>query len=311
VTELEPQFLEVVSTSAAELRQAFMPFQAGVMDSGDLKVTAGGGTREISVAAGVGFVAGSATDQGLYRIRNDAAKSSLAFDTPGLVANSSGNPRLDQIIARILDHTFDGSGLRKWRLEYATGTPNAATTIDTRTGAVSDVSLGSNWCRLADVIVPNGATTILAANVRDRRPWARGAWNYIERTAGNYTTTSATNSLIDSTNLQPRIECSGLPLTMELFAKVSHSVAAAAVGFTPFMDGAAIGTVTDARPVHIAAAGGSAIVAAVWNLTPSKGSHTFGWAWFTSGATATLSANTLQPLQMRVMEHFRQNANNT
>lgn len=328
MTELEPQFLEVVSTSAAELRQAFMPFQAGVMDSGDLKVTAAGGTREVSVAAGVAFVKGSATDQGNYRIRNDAAKSSLAFDTPGLPANASGNPRLDQIIARILDHVFDGSGLRRWRLEYAQGTPNAATTLDTRTGAVSDVSLGSNWLRLADVLVPNGATTISVGNIRDRRLWARGGFRTIVRTAGDYTINSGTFVEVDATNLKPRLECSGLPVKMTLQAILFNGTGAAGSGIPgtiallPLMDGlAALGTAVvggaiganNLNPERVTMGDGFSVMPSLSAVvTPAAGSHLFSWAWTRDvAATMSMRASTSQPLVLTVEEVFRQNADNT
>jgi hypothetical protein len=176
LTALEPQFLEAPAViSGQELRTAFSALQPGVMDTNDLKVTAGAGTREISVAAGTGFVRGSnIADQGLYRIRNDGVISSLAFELGGITANGTAFPRIDQIIARVYDQSHDGSGLRKWRPEIITGVATTGATLDNRSGSILDAAIGNNWVRLADALVPAGATTILTANIRDRRPRAKG-----------------------------------------------------------------------------------------------------------------------------------------
>ena len=208
MAELEPQFLEVVSTDARELRTAFMGKQAGVWDAGDLAVGPGTGLA-IEVAAGVGFVQGtSVTDQGLYRIRNDATKSSAAFSGGGIPANNSGQPRIDQVIARVRDHTHDSSGLRDWTLFVAVGVGTSGATLDNRSGAISNAALGNNWLRLADVLVPAGATSILSANIRDRRLRARGAHAFTQRTGS----TAAVALTYGGAGIGARIECSGVPL---------------------------------------------------------------------------------------------------
>lgn len=318
MTELEPQFLEVVSTSALELRSALTPLQAGVVGATELKVSAGSGLS-VDVALGIGFVRGSnVTDQGLYRVRNDATKNSASFDVSGIPANSSGFPRIDQVIARILDHTHDNSGLRKWRLEYVAGTGTSGATLDNRTGAVSDVGLGNNWLRLADALIPNGAVSVLAANIRDRRPWARGALNSITRNANaaagsNYSTTSGALVAMDATNLNPRIECSGNPLRVEFHFMYSSSSAASYGFLQPRMDGNVFdgGALSGLLWVASVAAGHDGPMMQ-WLTTPAAGSHLFAPYFATEAAkTFTVYAAAATPFQMVVEELVRQNANNT
>lgn len=311
MTEIEPQFLEVVSTSAQELRSTFSIFQPGVFAAGDLKVTAGSGLT-VDVASGIGFVRGSnITDQGNYRVRNDATKNSSAFDVAGIPSNSSGFPRIDQVIARLLDQTHDSSGLRKWRLEYVAGTGTSGATLDNRTGAVSDVGLGNNWLRLADALIPSGAVSVLAANIRDRRSFARGAKRKINRTAGDYALSSATLAAIDSTNLSPRIECMGLPMAVGMYVQTEHS-AAVLSRFVPRVDGvvpAELGTGGEwAWDPGANRLSGTSII---WEFTPTVGSHLISLAYRTGAATLTMRANATNALQMTLREFVSQDAENT
>lgn len=140
--ELEPQFLEVVSTSAQEVRTTYMGLQAGVWDA--------------------------KRPQG--RGRDWPHSRCRSFDLGGIPSNASGHPRIDQVIGRVLDQSHDGSGLRKWRLEYVAGVGTSGATIDNRNGAITDVALGNNWLRLADVRQQRGHRP-----ERDQGPPALGA----------------------------------------------------------------------------------------------------------------------------------------
>src|SRR5262245_5660091 len=88
----------------------------------------------VQVAAGEALVQGDAltTNQGLYYCKLDAVQTGLT------VPNSDPtNPRLDQAVLEVLDHTHDGSGLYLARLRVVAGTPNASATIDNRLGAAA------------------------------------------------------------------------------------------------------------------------------------------------------------------------------
>lgn len=318
MAELEPQFLEVVSTDARELRTTYDNRQPGVMGAGDLKVTAGTG-RTVDVAAGVGFVQGTnIAQQQLYRVYNDVAKNSGAFTLGGIPANSSGLDRIDQVIARVMDQSHDSSGLRLWRLEYIAGVGTAAATLDNRNGAISNVALGNNWLRLADVLVPTGASTILAANIRDRRSWARGAYERVVRNAnaaaGNdYTTSSATLVDLDATNLARRFELTGVPVRARLSGRWQHSVGGQAIGVAFNDNGAGLDGATGRlfNSYSAVAAGDAGHLNLSWDWIPAPGSHLIKPQWLTSGATATIMAQATQPLIFTVEEIVRQNASNT
>ena len=171
MSELDALYLSYPSQiDALELRAAFeTPLGEGVAGYEDLRVTPGSGIG-VSVAAGEGYVRGDHVPrQGLYKIVNDAAKASSAFELGGLGAAHASNPRLDQIIAQVRDHEADGSGLRKWRLEALAGTATAGASLDNRDGAAP---LPSSAMLLADVLVPAAASSLSASDIRDRRPFS-------------------------------------------------------------------------------------------------------------------------------------------
>jgi hypothetical protein len=84
-----------------------------------------------------------------------------------------------------------------------TGTATGGATLDNRTGAAalpaSAILLATCWSA-TDTAISN-------SEIRDRRPWARGANVRIvqsERRGGHdYTTRARTSPLIDATNLNP------------------------------------------------------------------------------------------------------------
>lgn len=322
MTALEPAYLEApAQISGQELRTAFEGLQEGVVGAGDLKVTAGGGTREVIVAAGVALVQGDAVpDQGLYRARNDANVSSNtatagAFEAGGIPAADATNPRVDQVVWRVYDASHDGSGQRKARPEVVAGTAAAGATLDNRNGAAA---LPAGAVRLADVLVPAGATTISAGNVRDRRPWARGAYRRIVRNAnaaaGSDYTRSANANLgeIDPTNLKPRLELSGVPLRVGLYGRITQTSALGTQQYAPWVDGAGpdgmtatAGVFTQDVPLNE-----QQWVGFVYELVPAAGSRQVSWAWRATAGVQTLFARADIPVVMAVGEIVRQNASN-
>lgn len=171
MTELEPLYLggPPAQINPLELRQAFNPANGeGVAGYDDMRVSTSAG-MVISVAAGEGYIRGdTVVDQGLYRVRNDAAKLSSAFDLGGIGAAHATLPRIDRIIARVYDTEQDASGLSKWRFEVLAGTATAGATLDNLNG-VTAVPNGAML--LADIVVGAAVVTINAADIRDRRPF--------------------------------------------------------------------------------------------------------------------------------------------
>src|SRR4051794_33055749 len=118
MSERDVLFLDTDPTSGLpvysgdEYRFALQLGQEGVFAPTDLLVQSGGGLT-VEVGLGRGLVdSGTPTGQSGFRygIFNDATVNSAAFEAGGIPANASVNPRLDAVIARVWDHTQDGSG---------------------------------------------------------------------------------------------------------------------------------------------------------------------------------------------------------
>ncbi len=111
----------------------------------------------------------------------------VSASTVTVPANASGNPRLDQVI---LTMTGYGTGT----VSVLQGTPNAATTIDNRTGAAA---LPSDAIRLADVLTTNGfaGPYVNHTSLRNRMAWAHPITRSLSAAA-------AFDTVVDSLNDQ-------------------------------------------------------------------------------------------------------------
>lgn len=312
MTLLTPDFLDTKtypwapSSGKAGVRQVFADLlqQEGVFGAGDYKVSAGAGMT-VAVAAGAAWVLGDDTArQGLYHEFNDASVSGVAVP-----AANGTNPRIDQVVLRIYDSTVIGGAQDQATIEVIQGTATSGATLDNRSGAAA---LPNSALRLADVLVPAGSSSVSAGNIRDRRPWARGAYRRIAITAGDYTRPASSGmALIDSTNLQPRIECSGVPLRVRLYARPSFGAGSAqGMDFELWVDGARSAASPTRR--HVMSITGEASPDLSWDIVPAAGSHLIGVAAASPQAQAlTIAANATNPLVLEIEEIVRQNADNT
>jgi hypothetical protein len=203
------------------------------------------------------------------------------------------------------------------------GTATSGATLDNLTGAAG---VPNSKLLLADVLVGANVTVITNSVIRDRRKWARGACCRIIRTSNasasdDYTTSSGTLGFIDSVNLQPRIECSGVPLLISLGGIGSHSTDGVNTYMVPQIDsvgvdgsssiGSGPGSGSSVFAQTVKGANGVWSAHQNWITAPSAGSHLVGMAW-ASGATASLRARSTAPLLFMVRELLSQNtANNT
>jgi hypothetical protein len=192
---LIPEYIQNKQYAAQRLRAELLDsfLQEGVVGGTDLKVVqraSGGANMSVDIAAGAAYVKGDTTTrQGLYHVYNDALMN-IAIG-----ANSSGNPRIDQIILRAYDSIDGGAGSDNAVLEVIAGTATAGATLDNRTGAAA---LPATAVRLADVLVINGAATITNSSIRDRRPWAGGvSFQTVRTTNNNWSTGGAVAHTID------------------------------------------------------------------------------------------------------------------
>ena len=284
--------------------------QEGVVDAGDYKVTAHAGALSVDVAIGKAWVQiDTGTRNGLAFIYSDAAEN------PAHAAADATNPRIDQVVLQYNDTTIPaGVGGDVPTIRIITGTPTAGATLDNRNGAAA---LPNDCVRLADVLIPAAATTTSAANIRDRRPWARGAYRKIIRNnnGGNYTTASATLADVDATNLKPRIECSGAPLRFAFRGALWHSAASALYLVRLTVDDVApdLATNTDAWADFLPVSTGNVAWREwVWDTTPAAGSHRFSFQWAVNTAgTLNLGAQNPRACELIVEELVRQDADNT
>lgn len=164
----QPLYLTVFTYTADDDRKVLQDISnEGVISAGDFAVTFSSGLT-FAFAAGIAFVDGkNVADQGTYRVRAGSG------GTIAVGAGHATNPRLDQIVLRVLDDAHDGSGANEPRIEVIPGTPTAGATLDNRLGATNlSGSLDENsksLILLADVLVPAGAGSVTSANLRDKR----------------------------------------------------------------------------------------------------------------------------------------------
>lgn len=300
---------------AIDFRRLGSPgLQEGVMGVASYEVTqrGAGANMSVDIAASTADALGSGvaaliqgdavTAQGLYPV---PPHSAVINET--VSAAHATLPRVDAVILELQDTTHDASGGNLARTRVVAGTATAGATLDNaRDGSHGGAAIPSSALHLADILVGAAATSITNAVIRDRRKWARGAFRQITRSAGNYTETTGVLVEIDTTNLKPRIECSGVPVRVMLSCVIGHS-AAVVPAFDLFMDGA---TVNGPRLQTMSASGNVALTIG-WVVVPSAGSHRFSPA-FQRGASGTLTAfaNTNQLLYFTVEEIVRQDAAN-
>ncbi len=119
------------------------------------------------------WVRGSTRDaQGLYRVDNvdttaPTANTYLAQLNVTFSAADATNPRVDQVILVIGDTQHAGA-INAANIQVLPGTATAGATLDNRTGVAT---LPASCILLADVLVPAASTTVVTANIVDRRSY--------------------------------------------------------------------------------------------------------------------------------------------
>lgn len=301
---------------AIDLRRADSTgIQEGVVDGTAYMVVqrAAGANLSVDIGANVGFACvqgDSVTGQALYTIAPHSAVINEVIATA-----DATNPRIDQVILEALDTTHDASGLNIARTRVLTGTPTSGATLANRTGAAA---LPSNALRLADVLVPAADTTIDNTQIRDRRAFARGAYLRIFRTqnaaaGSDYATAITTYASIDGTNIKPRIECSGLPLSISVRGLALAATADDQLAMKIQSDAADLDGISDLWIQKVPATSNSLFLPP-WETIPAAGSHQFDFQFrnATAARSITLFARAIAPLEIIIQEHVRQNvANNS
>lgn len=280
--------------------------------AGGFKVTAAGaGGMRVDVAAGTALVKGDSgvpatgLSQGLFLAVNDA----LIANAVTLDAAHGSLPRVDQIVLRIYDTQDLATGADVLAIENVTGLATAGATLDNRNGAAI---VGNDGILLADVLVPAASVAVSAGNVRDRRPWARGAYLRVVQNAapgGFYSTVSATYVDVDATVLKPRLEFSGVPVRVGVHTNASVNSNIQTISFSLQRDGVSVGAQRRHLPLI---ASSFAPVDLAFNFTPAAGSGRISPVYAVDGgATATLDAGGSFPFVLTIEEIVRQNTENS
>jgi len=119
--------------------------------------------RSVDVSAGTGFFKKTGVT---YHGYSDAAEN------VAITANSSGNPRIDSIVAyvdlSVSPPADDASDVLK--IVAVAGTPASSPSAPDSSAIESAIGAGNPYIVLADVAVANGASTLANANITDQRP---------------------------------------------------------------------------------------------------------------------------------------------
>lgn len=286
--------------------------QEGVYGAGDYLVgqRAAGANLSVDVAAGSAFVKmDTGTRNGFYYQVNDGV-----VNVPVGAAHAT-LPRIDQVYLQINDsNVVGGTDVATLGVLAGTATSGAQASdpaaANYRAGATA---LGNDRIRLADITVPAAAASIVAANITDRRPWARGAYRRITRrsnaAAGQGYVASTTNADIDATNLKPAVEFSGAPVRVHLLGGCIGSVAGQTMNYDLFMDGAALdGSVKHPHTFAAALYQHSPLLLA--EFTPPAGRHVIAPRHQASTGAPTTLAQADIPLTLVIEELVRQNSGN-
>lgn len=138
----------------------------GVKTRGSFLVTQRGAGANMSVDVNMDELAHVRGDavalQGLYYVPPHSATINET-----VAASDPTNPRIDRVILEVQDNVHDASGGNLARTRVITGTPSSGATLDNLTGAAA---VPNSAVLLADVLVPATSTTVVDANIRDRRP---------------------------------------------------------------------------------------------------------------------------------------------
>lgn len=282
-----PDLLQTKTYTAKSVRDMFMD-DFGVEGVGnalanDMNVTqrGAGATMSVDIAAGAAWIKGDTSSrQGLYHIYNDAVVN------VAIANNSSGNPRIDQIICRVYDSVDGGAAQDIGAFEVVQGTPTAGaqaadpTAANYRSGAAA---LPATAVRLADVLVANGAASIVNANITDRRPRAFGQRMQAVPTTSGPTSTATTAAVIPQ--MQITMECNGRPIMANFSASLAHGTANGWVTTTLYMDGNLLAS----YPAQDGTANTMQVIDWAFLTTPAAGLHTFDVRWATLAGTMTAS----------------------
>jgi hypothetical protein len=166
MAELNPPFALQNRTdhSALTVRTLADSLTAGsaVVGVNDLKVSqrGAGANMSVDITGGLAFIEGTeSATQGAYCVRADATVVNLA-----IAASNASLGRIDSVIAKVQDAFYSGA-TNAWSLAVVTGTASASPAAP---------ALPVNSLLLANVLVPAASSSVVNANITDKRVISSG-----------------------------------------------------------------------------------------------------------------------------------------
>jgi hypothetical protein len=205
-------------------------------------------------------------------------------------ANASGLPRIDQVFLQYNDAGIPaGVGGNVPTLRVVAGTPTSGATLANRLGAATQPA---DTLRLADVLVANGAATILQAAIQDRRTMMYGQRIFVPSSGARSDFTRSTTSTLLPEMTATADFASGRPVDIHLEGCFNQQpVSGGEITFELRRNGSIIYTRT------MAYAGGTSLTATnfePWSfkftdLAPSAGRNTYEIWWRVSNTSSTIT----------------------
>lgn len=257
--------------------------QEGVFGLGDLKVTQRGAGANMSADVAIG-AAWIQVDTGSRNGLSHAFSDAVA-NVPVSAAHAT-LPRIDQVVLQYNDSSIPaGVGGDVPTLRVLPGTPTSGATLANRTGAAA---LPNDCVRLADVLVPAAAASIVTANIRDRRTQALGV--RASRVGATNDPSTAGTTPVKLAEMEINAEFSGAPVLIMFSGTAQHDTANQGVMTQCGFDSVSTGIVGDsARVITVSAAAQLQELAMILEGSPAAGFHNLA-VYFNNAYGATGNA---------------------
>jgi hypothetical protein len=258
--------------------------QEGVISGCSVAEDADGESMDLDLASGTAVVEDDSSGRLIY-----ITLSSTASVVTITTAHGS-HPRIDQVVVGI-----DGT------VDLLTGTATSGASLANRTGVAS---LPDDHMRLCDVLVASSDSSIADDEIRDRRPWARGAsWSH-QITGGDITIGTSEASF--GSEVQPRLEIVSGVVEIGYNAYSTRGAASLWQQIRAFIDGTAI--LTNLQGIYTTNAWAGINGLAIDTI--AAGSHSFDFKHRADGGGTLQSGATTEPATFWVKEILRPIAQN-
>lgn len=276
-------------------------FQVGVVAAGDWLPATGFTINSATGAIGMGAVGGAAWLPGPVAglVRTYTAPFTFTPIVPPLLPASGAYMNMGVMIT--------ASGAEA----VVSVTPGAEKATEAEAIAAPAVTPAGKMC-FRSVVVKNTAGVYSISAGRDRRPWARGAYNLITFTGGTLERPPG-GGIVGPTTVATRLECSGASLRLRLSGVAEQSPAFMNMSIGFVQDGAPL---SSKHGIHLDISASEVVPSFgftyLYDVLPPAGSHLYQIEVINEAGsgTAKLRATSGVPLLFSAEEILRPNVNN-